>query len=279
VKKLIPILLSLAFLMALFGGNALATTEYPCIDIEKEVSVDDGETWHDADSEELAPTTGIGQGVEYRLIVTNCGNVDLVNVTITDDDLGIDYFYAGPLAPGESIVLDGGVIDQLYQPERCDEPGTVENVASVVADVANPGGTVTDDDPAWVECSRGNEGCTPGYWKQPQHEDSWEGYYPKDLFVEIFGEVITIRWKEKKGKPVPTEDPTLLQALQARGGGINALARHAVAALLNASNPAVLYYYSVDEVIQMTQDALGSGSYGPTKNLFEEANEAGCPLN
>ena len=34
-------------------------------------------------------------------------------------------------------------------------------------------------------------------------------------------------------------DPTLLDALNSGGGGINALMRHAVAALLNASNPDV----------------------------------------
>jgi len=52
-----------------------------------------------------------------------------------------------------------------------------------------------------------------------------------------------------------------------------------VAALLNASNPYVSYAYTVDEIIEMTQDAIDSGSYGSTKDLFEEANEAGCPLN
>ena len=52
-----------------------------------------------------------------------------------------------------------------------------------------------------------------------------------------------------------------------------------MAALLNASNPYVSYAYTVDEIIEWTQDAIESGSYRPTKDLFVEANEAGCPLN
>ena len=81
------------------------------------------------------------------------------------------------------------------------------------------------------------------------------------------------------GKPLPITNPTLLQALQANGGGINALARHAVAALLNASSPDVSYPYTVDEVIEMTQAVNDSESFKATKYLFENANEAGCPLN
>lgn len=56
-------------------------------------------------------------------------------------------------------------------------------------------------------------------------------------------------------------------------------ARHAVAALLNASNPDVSYAYTVDKIIEWTQDAIEKGSYRPAKDLFVEANEAGRPIN
>ena len=36
------------------------------------------------------------------------------------------------------------------------------------------------------------EGCTPGYWKQPQHFDSWVNYSPNMLYSDVFGRVITI---------------------------------------------------------------------------------------
>jgi len=267
-----------------------------CIDIEKLISVDGGITWHDADTEVEAVETEVDQGAQYKLIVNNCGSVDLENVTINDAELGIVDFSVGNLAVGESIELDNGDIPQLNQPERCAESGTFENIAGVDASSVSDGSEVTDSDPAWVSClERGDEGCTPGYWKQAQHWDSWYNYGPANGFFDVFERTITIKWSMKverplinkttllqangAGKPLPTENPTLLQALQANGGGINALARHAVAALLNASSPNVSYPYTVDEVIEMTKAAIDSESFNATKDLFETANEAGCPLN
>lgn len=113
----------------------------------------------------------------------------------------------------------------------------------------------------------GDQGCTPGYWKQEQHFDSWAGYSPGDKFDAVFGRDAT------------NPDLTLLQALQQGGGGLKALMRHAVAALLNASNPGVNYPYTTAQVISMFQAAFDSGSYEATKNRLEAANELGCPLN
>lgn len=111
----------------------------------------------------------------------------------------------------------------------------------------------------------GGDGCTPGYWRQPHHFDSWDGYAPSDSFDDVFG--------------VDSSFDTLLDGVWARGGQENALARHAVAALLNASNPDVSYEYSTGDVISAVQDAYASGRYRTAKNMFEEQNEAGCPLN
>jgi hypothetical protein len=124
----------------------------------------------------------------------------------------------------------------------------------------------------------GNEGCTPGYWKQEQHFDSWTTYIPSTPFFDVFERAIEIKWSEK-GKPEDTANPTLLQALQANGGGINALARHAVAALLNADNPGVEFAFTTSEVIALFQAAFDSGDLESTKEMLEEANEAGCPLD
>jgi len=114
----------------------------------------------------------------------------------------------------------------------------------------------------------GGEGCTPGYWKQSQHFDSWvtPPYYPNSTyFDELFG----------VGPNV-----TLLEALGTGGGGAKALGRHAVAALLNAAaNSGVSYYYSTADVIQMVQDAYATGDFEGIKDLFEYENELGCPLD
>ncbi|MAT96181.1 MAG: hypothetical protein CL608_03485, partial [Anaerolineaceae bacterium] len=71
---------------------------------------------------------------------------------------------------------------------------------------------------------------------------------------------------------------TLAEAADAKGGQENALARHAVAALLNASS-SVDYLYSTADVISMVQAAFASGDFNGTKDLFEAQNELGCPLN
>ena len=123
-----------------------------------------------------------------------------------------------------------------------------------------------------IEC--GGDGCTPGYWKQPHHLDSWSGVGPDDNFNATFG--TTAAFNEDKCE---STDPTLLQALKCKGGGLSALARHAVAALLNAYSGTVNYDYTVAQVKTMVQDAIADERYNGTKNKLADANELGCPLN
>ncbi len=107
-------------------------------------------------------------------------------------------------------------------------------------------------------------GCTPGYWKQKQHFDSWAGYDPSDMFSDVFG--------------VPY-NKTLLEALKTGGGGRKALGRHAVAALLNVANGDVGYKYTVEDVIAMVQYAYETGEFELVKDLFAAQNELVCPLD
>ena len=107
-------------------------------------------------------------------------------------------------------------------------------------------------------------GCTPGYWKQRHHLDSWVGYGPDDPFETVFG-------VDASG------NRTLLEALRAGGGGEKALMRHSVAALLNSTS--LDYPYSTAEVIAMVEQAFATGDFESVKDLFESANEAGCPLS
>lgn len=115
----------------------------------------------------------------------------------------------------------------------------------------------------------GDEGCTPGFWKQSQHFDSWVGYGRNQKFETVFA------------VNVPG-DPTLLEALKAQGGGINALERHAVAALLNASSPDVDYPRTAAQVKAKVKSAIESGDPARierTKDRLEGFNELGCPLS
>lgn len=134
---------------------------------------------------------------------------------------------------------------------------------------------------AFLSVPEGGHGCTPGYWKQEKHFDSWVNLLPTDSFFSAFGRIITIQWSEK-GKPDDVTDPSLLQALGAKGGGINALARHAVASLLNTYSLGANFAYPPDYIIDKFNDAVKSGDpdiIEMTKDMFETANESYCPLN
>ena len=59
----------------------------------------------------------------------------------------------------------------------------------------------------------GGEGCTPGYWKQSHHFDSWpEGYTQSDYYDAVFGVTSSF-------------GGTLLEALKRGGGKEKALGR------------------------------------------------------
>lgn len=112
----------------------------------------------------------------------------------------------------------------------------------------------------------GGEGCTPGYWKQPQHFDSYPAPYTSTtLFNDVFADAFP--------------GLTLPQVAAQGGGGLNALGRHTVAALLNAASSGVDYDLTVAQVIAMFDAAYASGDYETTKDIFAGYNEQGCPLN
>jgi hypothetical protein len=204
----------------------------------------------------------------------------------------------GGFRPTAIVTVDGvtTVYNDLLDSNDGEEWDTVTLSVPIPADavmltvqalsVDNPDGE--DGDPAsftWITAALSipptpPEGCTPGYWKQDQHFDSWEGYLPDDDFEDedVFGCSITIKWSER-GKPQEVTNPTLLQALQANGGGESALARHAVAALLNAANPDVNYPRNEDQVKTMVCDALSGGDIEETKNTLAGWNEEFCPLD
>ncbi len=73
----------------------------PAITIEKQVSVDGGTTWLDADTPP-GPSIAVPGTVKYRVIVTNTGNVPLTNVAVTDNTTLVFSGVATSLAVGAS---------------------------------------------------------------------------------------------------------------------------------------------------------------------------------
>jgi len=145
----------------------------------------------------------------------------------------------------------------------------------------NPGGAIF-----WLEVTYeeeeeepGEEGCTPGFWKNNADKkgaSAWYCYAPGDDFNVEFGiPEVELR---AKGKNVYT-NPTLLDALNANGSGVNLMARAAVAALLNACNPDVLYPLTSDEIIAAVQLAVAGGLEQELGEELDDLNNLGCPIN
>ena len=111
--------------------------------------------------------------------------------------------------------------------------------------------------PATLLADDSEEFRTPGFWKGQNSLKNWSktGLSPNDRFVLVFNLNTTF-------------DPTLLDVLKGHGGGTNALGRHAVAALLNASLPNSSYPYAPDEIKSAVKETLSQ--YQAT--LFYEAD-------
>ena len=83
---------------------------------------------------------------------------------------GSGYALAQETCGGEiECVCGDGVVDAG---EQCDDGNLINgDGCSETCEVEQPPST---------------EGCTPGYWKQPQHFDSWVTYSPSTLFSSVF---------------------------------------------------------------------------------------------
>ena len=132
----------------------------PMIAVVKEVSLNGGTTWHDANAEPFptavtnpqSPVTAL-----YRITVSNVGDVPLTGVVVNDPTLGIVNYAplgaggAGTLAVAETVVIDSGDIGALTVQNRCATTGEKANVA--YAEGYSAAGTKDEaTDPATVEC-------------------------------------------------------------------------------------------------------------------------------
>jgi hypothetical protein len=111
----------------------------------------------------------------------------------------------------------------------------------------------TDSDGKGDVCdppSTGGQGCSQGYWKN--HAASWPatGFTTGQTLESVFN--------------VPDhlglDNVSLLAALNTGGGGVSALMRQAVAALLNAAHPDVDYPATVSAIVADVNSALASGN-------------------
>lgn len=200
-------------------ASVTVTCANPSIDIEKATNGQDADT-------PTGPTIMVGDPVNWTYVVTNNGDVALTGIEVTDDKEVTVTCPKTTLAVDESMTCTASGLAMAGQYANL---GSVSGMAGQVE--------VSDTDPSHYFGETpvvAVQYCSPGYWKQSQHFTNWTGYSPDQSFASVFGETITVMWSAK-GKPAPVTNPTLLQALQANGGGINMLARATVGALLNAA--------------------------------------------
>ena len=220
-----------------------------------------------------------GGFADFRITLNNCGDVDLlvdVNDSLGDCDGNDVLVLAGGF---ESCQTSIPIPADFADTEFCDEVSAHWTILEGGECLPNEG-TVTD-----ANCCEigGQEGCTPGFWKNNAKNwgaSAWcDAYEPGDDFSDVFGiPEQVLRANGRKTYP----NPTLLQALDANGGGINALARHAVAALLNACSDCVNYPTDdPQDIIDAVQDAVAAGpeAIQDLHELLAYYNEFGCPVN
>jgi len=129
------------------------------------------------------------------------------------------------------------------------------------------------------------QGCTPGFWKThselgPASFDAWPttDFITGEFYLTVFG--INPSGFEIKFDGGTVPNPTLIQALGAQGGLINAFVRHSTAALLSASSDLVTYPDTAAEVIAIVQgvDFTDDNDIEANKDFFAAQNEFGCPI-
>ena len=126
----------------------------------------------------------------------------------------------------------------------------------------------------------GNEGCTPGYWKN--HTDNWQEYTTASKLGNNFD---LGAFEDKYG------DTTFLEALSFKGGpgaegAFRNLMRATVAAFLNAAHEGLGYplrrFNDPGNMQDTVNAAIASGKRGTMLDLaaeYDANNNLGCPLN
>jgi hypothetical protein len=127
----------------------------------------------------------------------------------------------------------------------------------------------------------GNQGCTPGYWKN--HMNNWEEYRPGTVVGNVFD------FSDSSAAVAAYADTTFGEALRLQGGtglagATEILLRAAVAATLNAAHEGLGYPLrrgGDDGIFAMVNEALASGDRQAMLELaryLNSLNNLGCPL-
>ncbi|MEW6493051.1 MAG: hypothetical protein AB1589_11175 [Cyanobacteriota bacterium] len=217
----------------------------PAIDIDKVTNGADG------------LTLVAGSDITWTYTVNNTGNVGLSNVTVKDDNgtpNNTSDDFTAEYASGDN---GNGVLDVgeswVFKATGTAIAGDYSNIGTVTGVFTDDLGNSKTVDDADESSYTGETGVanTPGFWKQSQHFQYWAGgYKTTDSFKGTFGVNVA-----PSGVP-----DSLLGALGAGGGGVNALGRAGTAALLNAASDAA--GSGINYVIDKNALAISVGKVG-----------------
>ncbi|MFL5938528.1 MAG: Calx-beta domain-containing protein, partial [Gaiellaceae bacterium] len=223
----------------------------------------------------------VGANVTFTYLVTNAGNIRLLvsKTTGVVDDGGTpgttadDFF--GSYVSGDTNsdgFLDLGESWLFKSATMIVKNTSYTNVATVTGTEPRTQQTVTARDTAAYLGRTGAEGLTPGFWKNnadnknaiawPHNPDGTLVWSPGQAVSTMFSALITI------GSPYA--DLSLADALGLGGGGIEALLRHGIAAVLGATSPFVAYPWTAAETIAAVNAAILAGDSNGIQNLKDK---------
>ena len=117
------------------------------------------------------------------------------------------------------------------------------------------------------------QGCSAGFWSRNLNAWNITTYSPKDLFNIVFD------------VDVFDNNVTLLEVIRLNAVGpspqVEQLSRQAVAAILNATDPRVLYPLTEAEVKSIYHNAITDGTIPvitKASEFFDRLNNLGCPI-
>lgn len=248
-----------------------------CVEEPPAMTLEKATNGHDADTAP-GPEIAAGDPVTWSYVVTNTGGTPLSGVAVSDDDPSLTVACPGDnLEPGESMTCTavGTAVEGEYT-----------NLGAAAA-VSRCGVPVNAGDrshyhntppPPPPPPPTGDQGCTPGYWKN--HADSWPatGYSTGASVQSVFASAAAYPG---------IGEASLMEALGFKGGsgvegGARNLLRAAVAGLLDASHPGVDYPRAPGALVADVDAALASGDRDTMLGLaaaIDADNNLGCPLN
>ncbi len=214
-----------------------------------------------------------GDIIVYTIAVKNEGNITLDGVSLNDamlaSNLTNDADQNGVIDgdQNENSLLDVGETwtwtGEYMVTEEDIQAAMLSTSPYFINNTAYADSNQTDEESAseTVSVQVYFEGLSHGYWKN--HQSDWDGVSSSTSFEEFFfgSQESSLQWLIKNGmsnKPkfVNKNDITFDQALNLTGGGEAALAREAVAAILNIRDEDVTYRYTEEQVKEWVTEAL-----------------------